>query len=84
MDDHFRARVELAAVNVVGRYARGEHDACIAVVLNMGRLNRVFEQASVPYGPRLVPKSKASKEVVKKRKNDAGTGPIGKHTKVSG
>jgi hypothetical protein len=50
-DDHFLARVELAAVNVVGSYAHGEHEACIAMMPNKGRLNRVFEQASMPYGP---------------------------------
>jgi hypothetical protein len=60
--DGFWVRVELVAVNVVGRYTRGEHDACIAVVPNDGRLNRVFEQGGVPYEPRLVPDSKASKE----------------------
>jgi hypothetical protein len=42
-NDRFRARVELAAENVVGRYARGEHDACIAAVPNAGRLNQVVE-----------------------------------------
>jgi hypothetical protein len=66
--DGFRARVELVAVNVVWRYARGEHDACILVVLNGGRVNRVFEQADVPYMPRLVPRSEASKEAEKKEK----------------
>jgi hypothetical protein len=75
--------VELATVNVVGRYARGEHDVCIALVLNMGRLNRVFEQVDVPYGPRLEPGSEASKEAAKKRKDDADAKPTGKCTKVS-
>jgi hypothetical protein len=84
MDDIFRARVELATVNVFWRYARGEHDACIAVASNMGWLNRVFEQAGVPYGPRLEPGSEASKEATGKRKNDSGIRPVGKHVKVSG
>jgi hypothetical protein len=35
-NDNFWARVELATVNVVGRYAHGEHDACIATVPNDG------------------------------------------------
>jgi hypothetical protein len=83
MNDGFRVRVEVAAVNVVGRYARGEHDACIGVVPNEGRMNRVFEKIGVPYGPCLVPSSKASKETVKKR-IDAGARPVGKHAKVSG
>jgi hypothetical protein len=69
-DDRFRARVELAVENVVGSYAGGEHDSCIAAVPNEGRLNQVFEQADMPYGPRLEPGSEASKEAVKKRKND--------------
>jgi hypothetical protein len=38
----------------------------------------------VPYGPRLVPSSKASKESMKKRKSDAGAGPAGKCVKASG
>jgi hypothetical protein len=44
-NDGFRVRVELAVVNVVGRYAHREHDACIVVVSNDGQGNRVFEQA---------------------------------------
>jgi hypothetical protein len=81
--DSFRVRVELTSVNVVGRYARGGHDTCIAVVSNNGRVNRVFEQAGVPDGPRLVPGSEASKGATKKRKSNAGAGPTGKRTKVS-
>jgi hypothetical protein len=42
-NDNFLARVQLAAANVVGKYARGEHDACIVVIPNNGRVNRVFE-----------------------------------------
>jgi hypothetical protein len=38
----------------------------------------------VSYGPHLEPGSKASKEAMKKRKNDAGIRPVGKHAKVSG
>jgi hypothetical protein len=71
-------------VNVVTRYARKEHDTCVAVVPNNGRVNRVFEQAGVPYGPRLALGSKASKEAMKKRKSDAGAGPMGKRAKASG
>jgi hypothetical protein len=82
MADGFQMRVELAAVNVVGRYTRGEHDACIAVVLNDGHLNRVFEQGGVPYGPCLVPDSEASKEVAKKRKSNAGAEPARIRTMV--
>jgi hypothetical protein len=83
-NDRFRVRVELAVKNVVGSYACGEHDACIMVVLNEGRLSWVFEQADVPYGPRLEPGSEASKETMIKRKNDAGEGPMSKCEKVSG
>jgi hypothetical protein len=35
-NDSFQARVELATMNIVGRYAHGEHDTCIAVVSNTG------------------------------------------------
>jgi hypothetical protein len=47
-------------VNVIGRYAHGEQDTCVAVVPNGGRVKRVFEQAGVPYGPHLKPSSEAS------------------------
>jgi hypothetical protein len=47
----FCVRVELATENIVGSYAHDEHGVCIATVLNEGRLNWVFEQAGVPYGP---------------------------------
>jgi hypothetical protein len=67
----------------VGSYARGEHYVCTAVVPNKGRLNRVFEQGGVPYGPHLEPGSEANKEAAKKRRNDVGAGPVGKHAKVS-
>jgi hypothetical protein len=35
-NDHFRARVELAAENVMGSYIHGEHDACILALPNRG------------------------------------------------
>jgi hypothetical protein len=38
-NDHFWVRVDLAAENVVGSYACGEHDVSIAVVPNEGQLN---------------------------------------------
>jgi hypothetical protein len=82
-DDHFFVKVEQAVVNVVGRYARGEHDVCIAVVLIMGHLHRVFEQDGVPYGPCLEPGSEASKKAANKRKVDTGAGPTRKRVKVS-
>jgi hypothetical protein len=83
-NDRFRTRVELTAENVLWSYVRGEHDACIAEVPNECWFNRVFEQAAVPFGPCLEPSSKASKEALRKSKNDAGAKPAGKHTKVSG
>jgi hypothetical protein len=82
-NDQFWVRVELAIVNVVGMYAHGMHEACIVMVPSMGRLNRVFEQGGVPYGPRLVPGSQASKEATEKRKNDSSVGPARKHVKLS-
>jgi hypothetical protein len=62
MNDGFVARVELAAVNVVGLYARREHKVCAKAVLNDGQVNRVFEQLGVPYGPRLEHGSEACEE----------------------
>jgi hypothetical protein len=84
MNDGFWARVELAATNVVGRYVHGEHKACVEMVPNGGRVNRVLEQADLPYEPHLEPGSEVCKEATKKRKNDAGNGPFKKCAKVSG
>jgi hypothetical protein len=42
----FRARVELAAANVIGRYTHGEHKVCIEALPNQGRGNQVFEHAA--------------------------------------
>jgi hypothetical protein len=50
-NDGFRGRVELDVVNIIGRYAHGEHDVCVVALPNDGRVNRVFEQAGVAYGP---------------------------------
>jgi hypothetical protein len=83
-NDGFRARVELAVVNVVGWYVRGEHKACVEMVPNGGQVNIVFEQASVPYGPRLEPGSEACEEVTKRKKSDTSFRPSRKHAKVSG
>jgi hypothetical protein len=83
MNGHFHVRVELVAENIMGTYACGEHDVCITSVLNGGRLNRMFEQAGVLYGPHSEPGSKASKEAERKRKDDVGTGSARKHAKVS-
>jgi hypothetical protein len=82
MNDHFCTRIELAAKNIMGGYARGEHDVCVVSVLNRGRVNWVFEQASVPYGPRSEPGSEACKEATRKRRDDASTEPAGKCAKV--
>jgi hypothetical protein len=70
IDDCFCATVELAA-------------ECLATVPNRGRLNRVFEQGGVPYGPHLEPGFEAIKEATRKRKDDASPGPMGKRVKVS-
>jgi hypothetical protein len=46
-DDHFLARLELGAENVVGSYSRAEHNVWIQSLPNGGRLNQVFEKAGV-------------------------------------
>jgi hypothetical protein len=84
MNDGFRARVELVATNIVGRYARKEHKVCVETVLNGGWVNIVFEQTSVPYGPHLELGSEVCEVAAKKRKSDAGVRPSEKHVKVSG
>jgi hypothetical protein len=64
--DEFCARMELAIEDVVRRYTRGEHKACIKILPNHGRVNRVFEHVDVPYGPRLDLSSKASERPPRK------------------
>jgi hypothetical protein len=83
-NDGFRARVALATANVVGRYAHREHKVCVEMVLYGGWVNRGFEQAGVPYGPRLEFSFDAHKETVKKRKSDIGVRSFGKCAKVFG
>jgi hypothetical protein len=51
-DVKFLVRVELEAKNVVGSYGHTEHDARIKCLLKGSRVNRVFEFAGFPYGPR--------------------------------
>jgi hypothetical protein len=80
----FRARVELAVVNVIGWYAHGEHKVCVEMILNGGQVDKVFEQAGVPCGTCMEPSSKACKEDAKKRKSNIGARPSGKWAKVSG
>jgi hypothetical protein len=77
-------RVELATVDTVGRYTHEEHKVCFEVVLNRGRVNRVFEHGGVPYGKCLEPGSEACEAAARKRKQDAGTRPSVKRVKVSG
>jgi hypothetical protein len=71
-------------VDVVGRHTHGEHKACIKILPNQGRVNWVFECASVLYGPRLEPNSEASEEAAMKRKQDADAGFLVKCMNVSG
>jgi hypothetical protein len=77
-------RVELVAENAVASYIHREHDMCILTLSYRGQLNRVSEQASVLYGPRLEPGSETSKKAEKKRKNDTSAGPMRKWAMVSG
>jgi hypothetical protein len=84
MNYGFWAKVELAAVHVLGRYARGEHMVWVESVPNGGRVNKVFEQAGLPYGRRLERGSEEYEEATKERKNDAGAEPSRKCAKVSG
>jgi hypothetical protein len=67
MIDGFRARVEIAVANIVGRYSCGEHKMCVEMLPNGGRVNRVFEEADVLYEPRLETGSEACEEAAKKR-----------------
>jgi hypothetical protein len=64
--DGFCARMELAIVDIVRRYTRGEHKGCIKILPNQDRVNMVFERADVPYGPRLDLGSEASEKPPRK------------------
>jgi hypothetical protein len=74
------ARVEQEARNIMGSYTRVEHNACVANLLNNGRLNYVLEVAGVSYGPCLVP---IFVEVPKKRKAYAAAKVLGMCPKVT-
>jgi hypothetical protein len=77
MNGHFRVRVELAVENIMGGgggYAHAEHDVCVVSVSYRDRVNWVFEQAGVTYSPRSELGSEASKEAVRKRRDDVGVG----------
>jgi hypothetical protein len=82
--DGFRARVEIAEANIVGRYTCRENMVCDETLPNGGRVNKIFEHAGVPYEPHLEPGSEACEEAAKKRKNDACAGPSTKCVKVYG
>jgi hypothetical protein len=53
-------------------------------VHRVGRVNRVFEQTGVSYGPRAELGSEASNVAAKRRRDDAGVGLAKKCAKVSG
>jgi hypothetical protein len=81
-DVQFLARVKLEAESVVDSYSRPKHDACVASVLNRGRLNHVFELAAVAYGPWSVLGTEAYTEASKKRKVDAYGKTLAKRAKA--
>jgi hypothetical protein len=80
----FRARVELATANVIGRYTRREHKACIEALPNQGRVNRGFKHVGVPYRPRLEPAFEANEEAARKSKQNDDAWSLTKRAKVSG
>jgi hypothetical protein len=79
-DARFLVRVEQEARNIVGDYTRAEHEACLAIIPNNGRLNHVLKLMGVSCGPRPVP---ISVEVLRKRKVDAAAKVSGKRLKVA-
>jgi hypothetical protein len=51
--DHFLAKVETDAGQILGSHKPKEHDVCMVMKLpNGGCLNQVFEQMGVPHAPR--------------------------------
>jgi hypothetical protein len=48
-EDDIQVLVE--AESVIGSYSHSEHDVCVEIVSNEGRLNCVFELVGVVYGP---------------------------------
>jgi hypothetical protein len=76
----FLVRVEQEARNIVGGYARAEHEACLTSIPNNGRLNCVLELVGVSYGPRPL---LVSMEVLNKKKADATIKVSGKRMMVA-
>jgi hypothetical protein len=67
----FLAKVQTDAEKSLGSYGPKEQEACMVVKLsNGGRLNRVFEQMGVSYGPRPLPGSEAFRPASRKKKAD--------------
>jgi hypothetical protein len=67
-DDHFLTRVELGAENVVDSYGRTEHDACVQVLPNTGRLNRVFRWLVWPMVPVRISAPRPTQRLLRKEK----------------
>jgi hypothetical protein len=71
------------AEKVLGSFEPKEHDAHRLVnIPNDGRLNRGLEQLGVPYAPRPLPGSEASKEAIKKWMTEVSKKPITKRAKA--
>jgi hypothetical protein len=83
-NDHFQASVELAAVDVVRRYTRWKHKACVKAMPNQRRVNQVFKHTRVLYGSSMAPGSEMGAEASKKRKQDTGAGSQSMRAKVLG
>jgi hypothetical protein len=82
--NHFLAMVETDAEKVLGSYASREHGACMAAKLpNGGRLNRVFDQMVVPYGPRPLPDTVAFIVAMKKCKANVSRETVVKKAKLA-
>jgi hypothetical protein len=65
-NDHFQASVELAAVDVVRRYTRWKHKACVKAMPNQRRVNQVFKHTRVLYGSSMAPGSEMVQRLLRR------------------
>jgi hypothetical protein len=68
---HFLVKVGTDAERILGSFGPKEYDVLVTVKPpNNGRLNRVFEQMGIPYGPHPLLGTEASQVETEKREAD--------------
>jgi hypothetical protein len=75
--------VETEAERFLGSFEPKEYNILSSMKLpNGGRLNRVFEQMGVPYGPRPLPGTEVSQTAIKKQKAEVSKKLVAKRMKA--